>query len=221
MVGSGMPETYELYLLMKYVKKVVDKYDRAIVVPSELSKMVDSVEEALDKLEKAGYEDPEELPYDVPESLFEYWDVVASARENYRNDVQYYFSANTTEYKAKEISAILDRWLEHVETGMERAHKFGSKGFGDDGLSGIPASFFSYDVTDWEVNGNRNAVGLPLVNAKAMKVGKFPLFLEVRNIRFGLGRKYVTFSDSAFFILGACSVHEDHRRRPRQNVRYV
>jgi hypothetical protein len=180
MVGSGMPETYELYLLLQYVKKVVDSYDREVVIPAELHKMIKSVEKALDKLEKAGYEDPEELPYDVPESLFEYWDVVASARENYRNDVQYYFSGNTTSYEASEVSSIVKRWLRHVDTGMERAMKFGTKGFGDDGTSGIPPAFFSYDVTDWELNDNRNALGLPLVNAKAMKVGKFPLFLEVR-----------------------------------------
>lgn len=38
--------------------------------------------------------------------------------------------------------------------------------------------FFSFDVTEWEVNGNHNSVGLPLVDAKAMRVGVFPLFLE-------------------------------------------
>jgi hypothetical protein len=173
MVGSGMPETYELYLLMKYVKKVVDKYDRDVVVPAELAVMLTTVEDALDELENAGYEDPEELPHDVPESLFEYWDVVASARENYRNDVQYYFSGNTTNYEAKTVSKMLKRWIEHVEVGMERSMKFGTKG-----ASGIAPSFFSYDITDWELNGNKNLKGLPLVNAKAMKVGIFPLFLE-------------------------------------------
>ena len=180
MVGSGMPETYELYLLLKYVKKVVDKYDRDVVVPAELGKMVTTIEESLDELEEAGYEDPEELPDDVPDSLFKYWDGVASARENYRNDAQYYFSGNITTYTGKEVSHMVKRWIKHVETGMERAKKFGTKGFGDDGTSGIPASFFSYDVTDWELNENHNALGLPLANAKAMKVGKFPIFLEVR-----------------------------------------
>jgi hypothetical protein len=182
MIGSGMPETYELYLLLQYVKKVVDTYDRAVVVPDELDKMIQTIEEALDKLEEAGYEDPEKLPEDVPDSLFQYWDNVASARENYRNDAQYYFSGNTTAYDASEVSSIIKRWMKHVETGMERAMKFGTVGFADDGTSGIPASFFSYDVTDWELNDNRNELGLPLANAKAMKVGKFPLFLEVRCI---------------------------------------
>jgi hypothetical protein len=174
MLGSGMAETYELFLLLKYVKKVVDTYDRQVVVPAELGVMLDTIEDALDELEQAGYEDPEDLPFDVPESLFKYWDLVAAARENYRNDVQYYFSGNTTTYKAKEVSTMIKRWLKHVESGMERSLKFGSKG----DATGIPPAFFSYDVTDWELNGNRNDVGLPLVNAKAMKVGIFPLFLE-------------------------------------------
>lgn len=44
--------------------------------------------------------------------------------------------------------------------------------------SGIPPSYFSYNITDYELNGGKNDVGLPLVNAKAMAVGVFPLFLE-------------------------------------------
>lgn len=44
--------------------------------------------------------------------------------------------------------------------------------------SGVPPSYFSYNVTDWELNGGRNEKGLPLANAKAMSVGTFPLFLE-------------------------------------------
>lgn len=174
-----MPETYELFLLLQYVKKVVDKYDRPVVVPAELAKMITTVEAALDKLEEAGYEDPEELPLEVPEPLFLYWDVVASARENYRNDVEYYFSGNTTAYEAAKVSSMIERWMDHVEVGIERSFKFGTEGYNDMGHSGIPPSFFSYDVTDWELNENKNELGLPLANAKAMQVGKFPIFLEV------------------------------------------
>jgi hypothetical protein len=178
MVGSGMPETYELFLLMKYVKSVMDKYDRAVDIPTELAKMIKTVERALDKLLDYGWKDPEEMPRAVPDELFHYWDVVASARENYRNDVEYYFSGNITTYKASTVSRMLGRWIHEVELGMARARKYGTIGYGDDGTSGIPPSFFSYNVTDWELNGNHNAQGLPLVNAKAMSVGIFPLFLE-------------------------------------------
>jgi len=178
MVGSGMPETYELYLLTKYVKKVVDAYDREIVIPSELAHMITKIEHALDTLKATGYTDGEELPLDVPQPYFEYWDAVATAREEYRGSVEYYFSGNETAYTAKHVSRITGRWLAEIEAGMGRAMKFGTKGFGDDGTSGIPPAFFSYDVTEWELNGNHNDQGLALVNAKAMKVGMFPLFLE-------------------------------------------
>jgi hypothetical protein len=180
MVGSGMPETYELYLLIQYIKKVVDQYDRHIVVPSELGTMISAIESALDTLDSAGYKDSHDLARDVPQPLFEYWDTVATAREAYRSKVNSYFLGNTTSYSAKQVSKMTSRWLTEIEKGMARSHKFGSKGFGDDGKSGIPPCFFSYDVTEWELNGGTNAVGLPLVNATAMKVGMFPLFLEVR-----------------------------------------
>lgn len=178
MVGSGMPETYELYLLMKYVKKVVDTYGREIVVPSELGAMITSIEASLNKLKKAAWTAELPLPREVPQPLFEYWDEVATARETYRSDVEYYFSGNTTTYSAAHVSRILKRWISEVDAGMERAKGFGTTGFGDDGTSGVPASFFSYDVTEWEMTGNSNAVGLPLVNATAMSVGIFPMFLE-------------------------------------------
>jgi len=178
MVGSGMPETYELYLLLKYVKKVVDKYDRDVVVPAELAKMITNIESALDELQSSSYKDTFPLPKDVPEPLFQYWDDVTTAREEYRAKVTNYFSGDSTPYTAAKVSAILTRWIDEVELGMERAHDFGTKGFGDDGTSGVPAAFFSFDITEWEENGNRNAQGLALVNAKAMSVGVFPLFLE-------------------------------------------
>merc|ERR1711935_1281097 len=178
MVGSGMPETYEMLLLLKYLKKVVDKYDREFSVPVELGTMVTAIEASVDKLQAANYKDTFPLPRDVPQPLFEYWDEVATARETYRDDVEYYFSGNTTTYTGSEVSDMLKRWIDEVELGIERAHDFGTLGFGDDGTSGVPASYFSYDVTEWETTGEFNSQGLALVDAKAMTVGVFPMFLE-------------------------------------------
>lgn len=178
MVGSGMPETYEMYLMLKYVRDIVSTYKRPLIVPDELDKMVTTVNAALDELDESGYEDSEELPMAVPQELFHYWDIVAAARESYRNDVQYYFSGNTTEIAADTMVDMLDRWMEQVEIGMGRAMKIASKGDGDDGNTGIAPCYFSYQITDWKVNGGKNDVGLPLVNALAMTVGTFPLFLE-------------------------------------------
>jgi len=163
---------------MGYVKSVVDKYKRPIVIPSEFFAVVQSINTALDTLDESGFQEPEDLSFDVPSELFTYWNTAASARETYRAKVEYYFSGETTSISASDVSTIIERWLKEIETGMSRAIKFGSHGDGDDGTSRIPPSYFSYDITDWELNGKKNKVGLPLVNATAMKVGRFPLFLE-------------------------------------------
>lgn len=180
MVGSGMPETYELYLLLKYVKKVVHTYKRPIVIPSELHKMITTINTALDTLLAANLAEPtvEDFENDVPKLMFEYWDVVTAARENYRNDVEYYFSGNTTKLQAGEVVSMIDRWLNQIELGIERSFKIATFGHGDDGSSGIPPTFFAYEITSWEKNNNKSPVGLPCVNAMSMKVTKFPLFLE-------------------------------------------
>jgi hypothetical protein len=178
MVGSGMPETYELKLLLQYVRKVIKKYKRSIVIPTELTRMITTVNDALDTMKSYDYVEERSPSHHVPKHLFEYWDVVTAARESYRNDVQYYFSGNTTRLHYDEAATMVDDWLEQIEIGIERSFKFATKGFGDDGSSGIPACFFAYDITDWEETGNRNEIGHALVNAKAMSVKVFPLFLE-------------------------------------------
>jgi len=61
---------------------------------------------------------------------------------------------------------------------MKRAMYFSTEGYGDDGTSGVPPSYFSYNVTDFEKTGEKNSVGHTLVNAKAMRVKVFPQFLE-------------------------------------------
>lgn len=181
MVGSGMPETFEMHQLLGYVKKVVDKYQRPIVLPAEFAVMLVEVNNALDTLQATGYTDPPPgtaIPDAVPDHLFNYWNTVATAREAYRAKVEDYFSGDTTELAAKDVSAMITRWLGEIELGIARAIRVGSHGFEDDGKSGIPPSYFSYNITKWVPNGGHNDVGLPTVNALAMEVGRFPLFLE-------------------------------------------
>ena len=178
MVGSGMPETYELYELLNYVNDVAGKYKRDITVPAELGVLIDQISAALDTLEASGYSDPEDLPLDVPADLFTYWDTVATAREEYRDATRYYFSGETKTYEADEVVTLLEDWIAQVELGMARALKLGSRGFEDDGTSGVPPSYFSYDVTEFVLNGKYHGDGLPLADPKALKVGQFPLFLE-------------------------------------------
>mmetsp|Transcript_27642 Transcript_27642/g.39532 ORF Transcript_27642/g.39532 Transcript_27642/m.39532 type:complete len:1235 (+) Transcript_27642:139-3843(+) len=178
MVGGGTPETFELKKLLEYVLSAVDKYKRSITIPEELGELVVAVGSALDTLDASGYADAKELPFDVPAELFTYWDSVATAREDYRNKTNYYFSGQTTELPAQDVNAMVKRWLQEIDKGIARMMYFGSRGAGDDGTSGVPPCYFAYNVTDWELNGKKNKVGLPLANPKAMSMQQFPLFLE-------------------------------------------
>lgn len=173
-----MPETFELSELLKYILSVVTKYQRPLVIPVELGALVDKINDALDQLASSGYKDPKVLSKDVPKELFKYWDTVAAARESYRNDVSFYFSGNTTSLSADNVIEILTNWYDQVQIGVARAMKIGSKGIDDDGTSGVPPSYFSFNVTSWTLTKKKNVKGLPLVNAKSMAVGVFPLFLE-------------------------------------------
>lgn len=178
MVGSGMPETYELQQLLLYVKSVVDKYGRPVIVPEELGELVDAISTEMNTLLSSGFTEPEELSLDVPEVLFNYWNNVATARETYRSKTGLSFTGVTKSIAAADVSNLITQWLEQVEIGMARAMKIGSDGFGNNGDSGVPPCYFSYDVTKWELNGGHSTQGLPTINPLAMKVGSFPLFLE-------------------------------------------
>lgn len=181
MIGSGMPETYELHQLLSYVLSVVEKFDRGLVIPAELGVMTGKVNDALDTLDATGYEaseDLDSLSRAVPADLFTYWDTVATARETYRTQTKYSFSGVTVEISGEDAAAMIKRWIAQINLGIERAFKIGSQGDGDSGHTGISPCYFSYDVTKWEENGGTDADGRPTVNALAMTVGSFPLFLE-------------------------------------------
>lgn len=178
MVGSGLPETYELDVLLRYLQKVTSKYDRPIVVPTELVTLVDKVSDALDKLDGSAYKDNfHDLSDNVPTELFLYWDAVATAREEYRKNTEM-FSGATHEYSSKEAHDMLERWILQVNVGKARALAIGSHGKDDDKDGGLTPTYFSYNVTKWEFTGEKDDEGQPFVIATAMSVGKFPVFLE-------------------------------------------
>ena len=182
MVGSGMPETYELQLVLRFVEGVVSKFGRGIDIPAELKVLVDTIEGALDELEASGFDDAGVPALDmdraVPEELFAYWDVVASAREEYREKIKFSFSGKTAFMDADRTATILKRFILHTEMGMDRAMKVGSGGDGDDGTTGVAPSYFHYEAGSWTSTGDVNADGHNYVRANNFTVGTFPLFLE-------------------------------------------
>ena len=179
MLGSGLPETYELKILLQYIHDAVLKFNRSIFVPKELAVLIGKILNALDELGDEEYIPKQDSKghFKVPQSLFHYWDVVATAREEYRADVAL-FSGETHEYSPADIATFSERWIEQIDLGITRANVIGSHGHEQKDSGEITPTYFSYNVTKWEETGERNQEGHPFCVAKEMVVGRFPLFLE-------------------------------------------
>jgi hypothetical protein len=177
MIGSGMPELYELAVLMRYIRSTTKEYMHDITIPAELYQLVEAINDALDIL-KIDYVDSNTLYPKVPKPLFNYWDTVTSAQEDYRILTKLTFSGSTRIVPHKWLDTTLKRWLAEIDLGIERGHKLGTNGYGDDGSSGVTPTYFSYKVTKWEKTGEVNRDGHPFVRAIEMEVRLLPLFLE-------------------------------------------
>jgi hypothetical protein len=176
MLGSGMPETFELKALLDYLLQATRRYRRPVVLPSELCELIESISKHLDALD--GFSDEVPLKAKVPSELFDYWDGVATAREEYREKVKIRFSGLTSTLAAESMEITLERWLAEVDLGISRAMSMGTEGFANDGDSGIIPTYFAYNVTKWRKTGENNTDGHPLVTPLKMAVRRFPLFLE-------------------------------------------
>jgi hypothetical protein len=184
MLGSGIPEAIELNVLLRFILSSVAKYAKDLELPVELVELMDEIMRALESLRIAGSslqetgEHTSENDLSVPTHLFEYWDRVSSAREIYREKIKVTFRGKKKLIPSNEIQFVLSTWIDHVDMGLERARRFGTRGYNDNGDFGVMPTYFSYNVRKWEINGLETANGLPLVNATAMELRIFPMFLE-------------------------------------------
>lgn len=176
MLGSGMPESFELKALIQYLLHVASNYDRNVVIPEELHRLFVAVNRSLAAM--PGYKGQYSHSKNVPEALFTYWDSVATARETYREETKVTFSGRTVVLSSSLIVDTLKAWIREIDSGISRAQIIGTSGFGDDGFSGLTPSYFAYRATHWQHTGEHNRNGHPLVLPLNLTVKSFPLFLE-------------------------------------------
>jgi hypothetical protein len=176
-IGSGTPELYELYVLMKFVRSTIKKYEVDISVPIELYHLMMAINTALDVLQE-NYVDDTTLSSRVPQPLFDFWDTVTSSLEEYRMQVELTFIGKTHAVHCNILDNILKTWLQEIELGIERGRKLGTHGYGDNGASGVPPTYFSYDVGSWTLTGENTIDGHPLAMPLEMEIRLLPLYLE-------------------------------------------
>lgn len=184
MVGSGLPEAIELSVLLQLIRSTVSKYAKDLEVPIEAVDLMDQISQALYEFRGGHPATPEwddstgDVPLRVPTEMFTYWDKVATAREEYRERTKITFEGRTKWLSNQQIQSVVSDWIDEIELGIKRAEALGTRGNGDSGQFGVTPTYFSYNVLKWTKNGLESGKGLPLVNATAMEVRIFPMFLE-------------------------------------------
>jgi len=176
MIGSGMPETFELKALIRYLLRSGKKYARDFEVPEELYLLFNTINENLSKMKDHG--DILATTEAVPFELFSYWDNIATARETYRERTRITFSGRTSKMKYSSVVDSLESWVIEIDNGIDRAVRIGTEGRGDNRFSRIVPTYFAYDVTKWNHTTEFNSHGHPFVIPLDMSVRLFPLFLE-------------------------------------------
>ena len=162
LVGSGMPETYEMLLILRYVKSAVTSHKRGIRFPKEFAEMLSGLDAAL-----IIYNDS---PKDKV-AEFNYWDASNVAREKYRSDVVTSFTGQTIDLPATYMLRLLSAMEAKTTAGIARALAT------TDGLS---PSYFYYECTRYSTTEVKTATGDTVTKVACLEFAThtLPQFLE-------------------------------------------
>lgn len=158
--GSGMPETFEMLRILRMLKASLQKYKRAVVVPSEFSVFLSEVKNVLDVYSGSAKDEAAD---------FAYWDAMNTAREKYRATVVGFFQGTTETLAADKLLVILQKMEDKVQQGVNRALSTSS--------TGLAPTYFYYDMVDYSVSPAPNKAA-SVVTPKKFALRTLPLFLE-------------------------------------------
>lgn len=134
LLGSGMPETYEMLRILRFVQRMLQQTPRAIVVPVEFVRYLHRLETALAIYEAKAQKDQE--------AEFVYWDSTNTAREIYRQEVVATFEGNVESLGAEDyLQPLLTRMIARVQLGIDKALQTTP--------SGLSPTYFFYDCTNF------------------------------------------------------------------------
>jgi hypothetical protein len=132
-LGSGMPETFEMLRIVHYLRTALQKFSaRNVDVPAEFAEFLTSLESALDTYNQ----DTNEA--DRVQRDFQYWDAANSARETYRMKVVATFSGEITQLPAASVVTLLQKMEHKVSAGIHRAIATSP--------TGLTPTYFYYDM---------------------------------------------------------------------------
>jgi hypothetical protein len=153
LVGSAMPETYEMLRIIRYLSSALYKFHRSVTVPEEFAELFTSITDALAAFDASSRDEQAE---------FDYWNTVNNAREKYRLLTVATFTGVTVDLDNATLIAATIAIRKKTNAGINRALATNA---------GLSPTYFYYECVDYEmVNGK--------VAAKKFKLHTLPLFLE-------------------------------------------
>ena len=164
--GASMPETYELKRLLGFLLDATEKYGQhSIEIPVEANQLLETVLAALET-----YENNKSVNRD-----FVYWDAVSTAREIYRESIQFGINGKQTDISLTDLTTDLRKFIKKVDLGIQRSLEL---------TNDIPTTYFYYQVDEFEFihdfgdQPTTDSDGRPYIQVKKFSPVALPLFLE-------------------------------------------
>ncbi len=144
--GSSMAETYELARMLDYTIRAMKKYPGKLHLIEELygyMKELDQINREEAGKIHFGLEDTSLTPEQIRESgeILSFWNRVNDAKEAYADTVFEGITGVKKEMETEEAAEILERFLETINCGIQKACAMGN---------GICPTYFMYDVPEYE-----------------------------------------------------------------------
>ena len=166
MFAGSMPETFELKRLLSFLLEYAT--GRKITLPSEIADFFGNIHGILNKYPLPMAAETEE-DGNTGSADFEYWDLVATAREAYRKSIYMPVSGAYTEVSGATVKEFLSAALERVNAGIEKAKNI---------FKGEIPTYFTYEPVAYEFLPTADERGRKNVVVKGFKVHTVPRFLE-------------------------------------------
>ena len=162
LLGSSMPETFELYRLLKFMESALERFEEGVTVPGELYDFIKGLDKTF-----TTYEEEAKIKLWV-------WNECNDYKEHYRGIIAKGVRGDEAFISGQEFLGILGKWISYVEDGIRSACK-------KDGR--IP-TYFIHQFDSYELAGNH-------IIPENLQVTALPLFLEgfVRYMKLPVSRE--------------------------------
>jgi hypothetical protein len=175
LVGSGMPETFEMMRVLEFLNTSLATFGRPARVPTEFGVFLHGMSDLLADFFAEYPDGDSRASPDTKEAEFDFWNASNTIREDYRLSVVGNYIGTYEEWPSADLLIVLQRMIAKTEVGVLRS------------LDMTPdrdtPTYFYYQADDFYTGPNSDDVPPPIVKkpfvyARSFAVHTVPLFLE-------------------------------------------